>query len=193
MKTSETVRKVLRISFYLLQIIVVSASAISLLLSLTIFLRSNSLIALPIRYMIPIIAVCILSMANGYLGITSINTERKTRIFIFILTLVIVMNFQVIFAMAANKVVDQKERWMNDRWESFSIAQKKYVEKSFQCCGLETIRDRSNINCRFDRTCSFVFTLMARTLQKLLQKSLLCLFFIESLSLTILSFVKSTE
>lgn len=186
----EKVRKALKICFHLLQVVVIFSGISALVLVLVLYLRSNSLVAVSSSTLIPVTTVCILSIVNGYLGFNSVNSEKRTKIFLFVLTIAAIMNLQIILAVKSNKIVENREAWINSRWESFTDIQKVYVQQKFRCCGLETVNDRSTGGCRFQTPCSVVFESISKTVRRFVQRSLIYMFFVESLSLTILAFLK---
>lgn len=186
----EKVRKVLKVGFHLLQVLVVFSGVSTLVLVLVLYLRSNSLVPVSLSSLVPVIVICILSVANGYLGFNSVNSEKKTKIFLFILTIAAIMNFQIILAVRSNRIVENREAWINSRWESFTDVQREYVQRKFRCCGLETVADRTTKSCVFRKPCSEVFESISKTVRRFVQRSLIYMFFVESMSLTILAFLK---
>lgn len=186
----EKVRTAIKISFHLLLIATILSGLLSIFTVYLLFLRPDSLIPIPLKYLFPITAISILSIINGFLGFNSINSDRKTKVFLFILTIVALMNIQIILAISSNRILDHKTSWMNERWSVLSSAQKNFIQKKFKCCGLETTSDRSTADCNFNTPCSVVLEGLLKTIRNTSQAILIYMFFIESLSLCSLSFLK---
>lgn len=186
----EKVRNCIKVLFYLLQVAVLLSGAFCIVLSLVLFTKKDSLIPIPSKYLAPITAMCILSLVNGYLGFVCLNSERKTKTFLFILTICALFNIQILLAMKSNKITENNEDWMNERWNYFSIQQKAFIQNKFGCCGLETTTDRASGKCVFDVPCANFFEKMLRTLRSLIQKVLVFMFFLETVSLSTFGFLK---
>ena len=186
----EKVRNCIKVAFYLLQVAVLLSGAFSIVLCIAIFTKKDSLVPIPNKYLAPISAMCILSLVNGFLGFVCLNSERKTKTFLFILTICALFNIQILLAMKSNKITENSETWMNDRWNHFSLRQRSFIQNNFGCCGLETIEDRVGGACSFDIPCSLFFDKMLKTLKSLIQKILVFMFFLETVSLSIFGFLK---
>ncbi|ELA41094.1 uncharacterized protein VICG_01887 [Vittaforma corneae ATCC 50505] len=186
----EKVRTSVKVIFHLLQITVILSGVLTLLTVYLLFVRPDSLIPIPPKYLFPITSIGILSIINGFIGFNCLNSERKTKVFLFVLTLSALMNIQIILAISSNRILDKRVLWMNERWNALSAVQKEYVQRKFQCCGLETTSDRSTPRCKFNVPCSSVLESVLRTLRNTSQLVLVYMFFIETLSLCTLSFLK---
>lgn len=186
----EKVRTSVRVVFHLLQIVVILSGILSLLTVYLLFARPDSLVSIPPRYLVPVTAISVLSIINGFIGFNCLNSERKTKVFLFVLTLSALMNIQIILAISANRMLDKRVPWMNERWNALTAEQRVYVQRNFQCCGLETTGDRSTPGCKFNIPCSAVLENILRTLRNTSQLVLVYMFFIETLSLCTLSFLK---
>lgn len=183
-------RSSIKVTFYLLQALIIISGALSLIAVYLLFIRPSALIPVPSKYLFLITITSILSIVNGLLGFNSLNSERKTKVFLFILTLSALMNVQIALAIASNKILDKRGLWMNERWNKLSEVQKTYLQEKFHCCGLETVTDRATPGCRFNTPCFVVFENVLRILRNTSQSILVYMFFIETLSLCTLSFLK---
>ncbi|KAM0679594.1 hypothetical protein GINT2_002224 [Glugoides intestinalis] len=186
----EKVRGGVKVVFHILQIAIFLSGAMTFILAYLLFTRQDSLIPVPTKMLAPITAISILSVTNGFLGFNCLNSERKTKVFLFILTLAILMNIQIVLAVRSGRIMDHRVEWINDRWSSLSSTQKDFIQRKFRCCGLETINDRAGHGCRYDVPCAPMLKAILRTLRNSTQASLICMFFIESLSLCTLGFLK---
>lgn len=186
----DKVSKCTKILFHILQIIILLFGVFSMVLSIFLFAKTDSLIPLPVKYLAPAMAICILSIVNGYLGFVCLNSERKTKTFLFILTLCCLLNLQIFLAIKSNNIVENSSKWTNGRWNSFSLQQRSYIQKQFGCCGLETVNDRAAGKCNFDIPCGPFFEKMLKTIRSVIQKILIYMFFVETVSLSTYGFLK---
>lgn len=190
MEWKVAVRDGCKIQFHVLQIIIlISGAFLSVILGI-LFFTTDHLITVPRKYLWPVAAMCIVAIVNGYLGFVCLNSERKTKIFLFILTMCIVLNLQVYLAIKSNRIVENSGPWSSGRWASLTLSQKAYIQKTFGCCGLETTTDRVAGKCNFDTPCLPFFEIMLRTIRHWVQKVLIYLFFIETVSLATFGFLK---
>lgn len=186
----EKTRSCVKVLFHLLQVVVLLSGAFSIVLSIVLFIKKDSLVPVPIQYLAPITAMCILSLVNGYLGFVCLNSERKTKTFLFILTMCALLNVQIFLAIKSNKIIEHSERWMNERWSALSLQQRIFIQNQFGCCGLETINDRVGGKCKFSSPCSPFFEKMLKAIASVIQKLLIYMFFIETVSLSTFGFLK---
>lgn len=186
----EIAKKIIRISFYLLQIAIIITGIMSLFFTFLLYLRFRSSMAIPSYLLMNVFVFALLAILNSYLGFSCLNSEKKSKIFLFILTLTIMMNFQMIFLIKSSNFIQNRETWMNLRWNHFSNAQKNVLQLGFKCCGFETINDRSTKQCRFTTPCSVIFNSISKTVIGYVQTALYSMFLIESLSLSFLSYIK---
>lgn len=186
----EKVRFGVKVFFHLLQIAIVLSGSFTFLVVYLLFTRANSLIPISLGLLAPISAISVLSITSGFLGLNSLNSERKTKVFLFILTLAALMNMQIILVLKSDRLMDKRVEWMNARWNGMSDSQRNFVQRMFKCCGLETTGDRAGQSCRHDRPCGTILKAMLKTIRNISQGVLIYMFFIESLSLCALSFLK---
>lgn len=186
----EKIRGGVKVTFHILQILIFLSGAMTFILSYLLFTRQDSLIPVPSKLLFPITALSILSITNGFLGFNCLNSDRKTKVFLFILTLAALMNIQIILAVRSGRIMDHRVEWINDRWSSLTKSQKDYIQHKFKCCGLETTNDRAGFACRYDTPCAPMLKSILRTIRNSTQAALIYMFFIESLSLCTLGFLK---
>lgn len=186
----EKTRTTIKVLFHLTQIVVITSGVVSFLSLYLLLLKSDSLIPLPSKYVFPITAISILAVGNGLLGLSCLNSDRRTKVFLFVLTLSALMNIQILLAISSNRMLDRRVQWMNERWSRLTTPQKQFIQQKFKCCGLETTSDRTTAQCDFSVPCGAVIKGILRTLRNVSQSALVYMFFIESVSLCSLVFLK---
>ncbi len=92
--------------------------------------------------------------------------------------------------MKSNGIVEHGVAWSNSRWNDFSLPQKAYIQNQFGCCGLETLNDRVSGKCKFSTPCAPFFEKMLKTIRFTIQRLLIYMFFIETVSLATFGFLK---
>lgn len=184
------IRTPIKIFFHLLQVGIILSGSLSLFFVYLLFTREGSLIPVSPNLLFKITSISILSVVSGYLGLNCLNSERKTKIFLFIISICALMNLQILMAIESNRILDTKVEWMNERWSALSSAQKIYVQEKFKCCGLETVEDRAAGKCSYNVPCASIFSNILRTIRNVSQQALVSMFFIETLALSMLGFLK---
>lgn len=180
----------LRVIFLLLQTLIILSGLVSGILILAIYFRSSSFFGIAFKSLFPVLMACAFSAANGCLGYTCLSSHKKMRLFLFILSLASLLNLQIILAIKSNGIVENSRPWISARWGGLSDSQREFIQDKFQCCGLETVSDRSGSGCTHAAECLGKFRKISISLRGLSQGFLLFMFFTETLSLCILSFLK---
>lgn len=180
----------LKVSFIILQTFVLLAGVGTMTLVLTLYLRMSTFVNIPFRELVPVLAACVFSLLNGTLGYLCVSSRKKIRIFLFYMSLAALLNIQIVLALKSNRLVEDNKSWLNSSWSMFSDPQRSFVQGRFQCCGFETLTDRSGGGCPYKRNCLDQFVQISKALRARSQKFLLVLFFIETLGFCILSFLK---
>ncbi|KAI5169698.1 hypothetical protein PAEPH01_0927 [Pancytospora epiphaga] len=180
----------LKVLFILLQTFLLLSGLAVLIFVFTMYFRLQELVNIEMKVLVPITACSCLSILNGGLSYIGLPSKKKIHFFFFTLSLAALLNIEIILAMMSSRLVDKGGPWINENWSNFSQFQRTFVEKQFECCGLETVTDRPGNNCKFTSNCMAKFVPIMKALRSLVQKSLMVLFFLETLSLCILSFLK---
>lgn len=174
----------LKVTFVLLQIAIIIAGLGTAVALLPLYFRIKSFTGLTIKSIYPALLACILSVTTGFLGYASLAQKKKMYFFLFVLSLASLMNLEMIMAFQSNKLVKDNTRWINSSWADLSDIQKDYVQEHMKCCG------EGEDTCKYEGKCLDKFKGTIMVMRSVLEKFLVCMFFIETLSLSVLSFLK---
>lgn len=190
MPAVDKARSGLKLIFHLLQIIIILSGVMAFIAIYLTLVRPDTLITLSSTYLLPIIFISGLAVANGLLGFNCLNSQKRMKIFLFITTGTVLMNIQLILAFASNRIVEGRVWWMNDRWNRLTIPQREFLQRKFGCCGLETIEDRVAGVCEFTTPCGAIIKGILYGVRNTAQRILLYMFIVETASMFSLSFLK---
>jgi len=190
MKYKSQIELGIKIVFLLLEALIFMAGFSTLIIFINIFIRANQFLKISDTSILLPLTLSVLFLVNGTLGyLTSINKKRRS-FFFFILTLLALMNLQIILIIKADRFVDTNKFWLNKQWSFMTDDQKKFFQESLRCCGLETLTDRSTPGCHHNKTCSSQLSYLAIALKTYVQFYLISMFFVESISLCLISFLR---
>lgn len=184
------IKTTLRVIFILLQLSLIMIGFGTVMILLPVYYRINAFVSLSVKSLCPAILAGVLSITSGILGYTSLRKKKKVHFFLFILSLASLMNLEVLLALFSNRLVDDNKLWLNNSWTQLSNSQKNIVQDHLACCGLETINDRAGSICNSTIPCLKKFNGVARSIRNAIQTSIVCFFFLETLGLAIISFLK---
>lgn len=185
-----TLKTALKVIFVILQTVVVLSGLCIVILCIVWFARVRLFLTLPTVAIVTISATAWLAVLNGFTGYMCVPHRPKARLFFFVLTLAALLNLQLLLIINSGRIVPTGRGWLNSNWANFDNDQRQLVESHFECCGYETITDRSSPGCNYTTSCLARLKPLGITLQIIVQRAILGLFYIETLSLCILTFLK---
>ncbi|KAI4291805.1 hypothetical protein PAPHI01_1079 [Pancytospora philotis] len=177
----------LKVVFILLQTVIGLSGLFTGIFVGTIYSRLKGFLLIPLRAVVPLLALASFGLINGLIGYTCLASKRKTRLFFFVLTMAALLNLQLLLSFNSNRLLVGNKDWLNRNWMSFSDTQKSVVEDHLECCGLETTLDRSSHGCQHQISCMSKARSIGFAMHAIVQKTVLLLFFIETLSLCVLA------
>lgn len=191
MHHKEAVKKTLKIFFYLIQIAIFTVAVSTLILAITIYLKSNDLIKLSIKYIAVTAIVSVLTAASCFCGYKAIRSKNRLDICYYLLFTLILMNLQAITALKSGLIPEKIVSWTNNRWNELDNSQKNHVQLRFKCCGFDNASDRPGSRCLGGaKGCLTPFIEISKSLRTIFQHILFTCFFVETLGMGILSVLK---
>ena len=184
------VKDVLKICFVLLQILLAIAGSASLIAKSIFYVKLSSFTTISVSATLLMFLCPLLALWCGLYGYTCLSSRKKIHIFFYVISLTALMNFQVILAMKSGRFVENSRGWLHTQWHGLSDRQKNVVQEKMQCCGFETATDEPGSKCKSEISCSEQISPILILLRNRLQKLLLGLFFVETLCLCLISFLK---
>lgn len=166
------------------------AGVCSVVLLLPIYIRLKSLVAVPIGHICPVISEGLIALISGILGCVCLLNRNNMVTFAFILTLVALMNLQVILSLKSGMLPEKSRPWFNSEWSQFTNEQRNYVQGRLGCCGLETTTDRPGTICRSNINCMDKLITITKNMRNLSQKLLVTMFFVETIALSIFALLR---
>lgn len=190
MFSEQKIKTILKSIFLLLQISILFSGITSFIICTALYFKIGYIFNYRTKSMIPLLFLSTLSIVNGIFGMMCISSKKKIKVFFFVLSLISLMDIQIVIAFKSNKLVENNKSWMNDRWNMISNEQKNFLETKFKCCGFETRTDRNSSGCKFKNSCYSELNEITIKLRDFIQRFLIALFLIESVSLCVFSFLK---
>ena len=173
----------LKATFILLQIATALAGVCTAIVLLPLYFRISRFIAFRFRSLCPTLLACALSVTTGSVGYASLARKKKMYFFLFVLSLASLMNLEIVIALQSNRLADNNTKWLSSGWEGLSAAQREYIQEHMKCCA-------SLEKCKYGKDCLAKFQDMTMAMRGASEKFLIALFFMETLSLSVLSFLK---
>jgi tetraspanin-15 len=191
MRHRSGVKKILKISFVLIQTIIFISSICLSIISFTFYYKGHDLFNVKIQTIFMMISMSVLSFASSLVGFQAINSRKKLRLFSFILLTVILLNIQIVVSIKSSMLPEKSAVWGESMWDGMNMYQKDFVQKKFNCCGFRDKDDRPGLTCGLSTVgCFSVLYQVSLSLRSLIEKSVVFLFFIESGGLVIISLLK---
>lgn len=191
MRHRSVVKKILKISFILIQTLIFISSICLSVISLTIYFKGRDLFNIKFHTLIMLISMSAMSFLSSLVGLQAIKSKQKIKLFSFILLTIILLNIQVVISIKSSMIPEKSAEWGENMWNGMNMYQRNFVQKKFNCCGFRDINDRPGLNCGTnDVGCFNVLYQISLSLRSLIEKSVVFLFFIESGGLVIISLLK---
>lgn len=185
MHHKNSVKKAFKLSFILIQTLLFISSICISVISITIFLKGHKLFQIRYSHLFLILIMAILSFITAILGLKAISSRKKVQIFSFLFCTLILMNIQMIVSIKSSLLPEKSISWGQALWINLNDYQKEFFKKKFQCCGW-----KENLTCNNKISCHDVLYKLALSLRFFIEKSLIFMFFIESVGLAILAILK---
>lgn len=185
MHHKNSVKKTFKLSFILIQTILFISSICISVISVTIFIKGHKLFHLKYSHLIILLMMAILSSITAILGLRAISSRKKVRLLSFYFSTIILMNLQMIVSIKTSLIPEKSLSWGQMIWTNLNEYQKDFFRKKFNCCGwLEDIECTNGVKCHD------VLFKLALNLRSIVEKSIIFMFFIESVSMVILALLK---
>ncbi|KAF9763941.1 hypothetical protein NGRA_0943 [Nosema granulosis] len=184
------VKKIFKLAFFLIQAMVFVSSITISMISFTVFYRGRFL-NIPAKYLFISQVLCTLSFTSSIIGMKTMHSKRRIRMFFYIVFTLILMNLQVLISLKSSMIPEKAHTWGDRLWENMDVEQKRFVQNKFQCCGYDSITDRPAEVCLFkNENCYNVLHAMSLSLRSLIEKTMIFLFITESTGIGILALIK---
>ncbi|KAL6121807.1 hypothetical protein NUSPORA_01210 [Nucleospora cyclopteri] len=183
-------KSAIKIFYYLIQAIIFLSGTTILIFSWIIYINSYEFLHITPIVMIPICFMSIISIINSLFGCAVMLKFSKTKLFLFILSLTALLNFQLIQVFRANQIVDNFKVWTRTKWMILTEDQKNFLQQKLDCCGFETINEESGSICNSKVPCLKIFKKMSYSLRSNIQKLISFMFLLETIGLCIFSLIK---
>jgi tetraspanin-15 len=191
MHQRQAVKKMFKISFYILQAaLFVSAVAIAIV-ALTVYIKIHKPLRLPPEALLFTLALALLEMSSASLAYASAVSRKRLKMLVYLTVTLLVMNLQVFLAVKSSSLHERSFKWADTRWSGLIDEQRNFIQKEFKCCGLNNTSDRSGSSCgTAAAACMPVIATMAKKVEALIQRVLISSFFVESVGVGILALLK---
>jgi tetraspanin-15 len=191
MHQKQTVKRMFKVSFYILQaMLFVSAIAIAIM-AVTIYARIHKPLKLPSRALVFTLVLSILETSSACLAYCSAVSKKRLRMLVYLTVTLLLMNLQVFLAVKSSNLHEKSFKWADTKWNEMFDEQRNFIQKEFRCCGLSSIGDRSGSSCGTATTgCMPAIAALAGKVEALVQRVLISSFFVESVGIGILALLK---
>lgn len=190
MHYKKVVKKIFKVLFILIQTLIFISSISISVISMTIYYKASLLVIILLYYLFVMQVISILGLITSMLGMNTINSRKKIKLFSFTAFTLILMNIEILLALKSSLIPEKSTEWGDNAWGRMDEYQKEFIQTKFNCCGFKEASDRPGIECMGDVGCLYILYSLSRSLRSFIEKTMVFLFLIESTGLGIISMLK---
>ncbi|ORD98831.1 hypothetical protein A0H76_1860 [Hepatospora eriocheir] len=184
------IRLILKVIYGFIQLFMVLLGIVLIFALWSIYIAIQSPLNLHYKSLQFISSICLILIINGIAGFRTIFKRSKFRVCIYIFTLVALINLQFIQLLKNNEFVEKNYDWTNIKWGLLNDNQRSHLQTAFGCCGFDNPSDRPGSKCVSTEGCVKKFLNVGYNLRKKSNAIIFILYFLESLGLCIISYLK---
>lgn len=185
------VKKIYKLIFFLIQAVVFISSITISIISLTIYYKGRYILRIPTHYLFLSQILCALSFTSSIIGLKTMHSKKRIRLFFYIIFTLILMNLQVIISLKSSMIPEKSHTWGDRLWSNLDLEQKTFIQNKFQCCGFDKTTDRPAGTCLFkSEACYSILHAMSLSVRSLIEKTMIFLFLTESTGIGIVALLR---
>lgn len=187
MKGRDTVKRVLKALFVLLQCLFIAISLFISAIVIILYSKLKDYLMISIKPVVGTVFISCLYLGVPLFGLLFIMKKRKTFIYIYDILLILLMNLDILIVAMEYLIIKNTVAYTNKRWDNLKKAQKMHVQMKLECCGFFNKKDRAEkTGCKNNNVgCKDVFIGIVEGVRKKLTRFLISCFMIKSLALGI--------
>lgn len=174
-----TAKRVLRMSFTLIQLILFPLGIALTILSISLYIKLRNVFGIPFKLIMTLVFHHLLLIKIAVLGLNVINDYNRHLNLLYITLTLFAINIQLLGSVAY-AMKEDAVKWAAGRFEIMNDRQRIYLTDSLKCCGFK--------GC--EPLCGFVVEKLHAAIKGLLFKFAVGMIFFESLSIIILLILK---
>lgn len=187
MKGYDTVKKVLKALFVLLQCSFIAISLFISVIVLILYFKLKEYLMISVKPVIGTVFISCVYLAVPLCGLLFIMKKRKTFIYIYDILLILLMNLDILIVAMEYLIIKNTVSYTNKRWDNLKMVQKAHIQMKLECCGFFNKKDRAEKSaCKNSAVgCKDVFIGIVEGVRKKLTRFLIICFMLKSLGLGI--------